>query len=98
MTRTVDPLIISISGCYNGAEVLSPTLFDENVYYGRLSDIEVTNSGEDYDVINPPELEIVDSQGTGCKAHVNVSGSVQEIKVLKWYWICNKTRNFYQRW
>ena len=64
-------------------EVLSPTLFDENVYYGRLSDIEVTNSGEDYDVINPPELEIVDSQGTGCKAHVNVSGSVQEIKVLK---------------
>ena len=40
----------------------------ENVYYGRLSDIEVTNSGEDYDVINPPELEIVDSQGTGCKA------------------------------
>ena len=67
----------------NGVEILSPTLFDENVYYGRLTDIEVTNSGQDYDVINPPELEIIDSQGSGCKAHVNLSGSVEEIKVLK---------------
>ena len=79
--RSTDNKYIGMLG--NGVEILSPTLFDENVYYGRLTDIEVTNSGEDYDVINPPELEVVDSQGSGCKAHVNVSGSVQEIKVLK---------------
>ena len=79
--RSTDNRYIGMLG--NGVEILSPTLFDENVYYGRLTDIEVTNSGQDYDVINPPELEIVDSQGSGCKAHVNLSGSVQEIKVLK---------------
>ena len=79
--RSTDNRYIGMLG--NGVEILSPTLFDENVYYGRLTDIEVTNSGQDYDVINPPELEIVDPQGSGCKAHVNLSGSVQEIKVLK---------------
>ena len=78
----------STDNCYvgmlnNGVEILSPTLFDENVYYGRISDIRVTNSGELYDVINPPELEVLDSQGSGCKSRVNVSGSVREIKVLK---------------
>jgi len=67
----------------NGVEILSPTLFDENVYYGRLDSIEVTNQGEDYDVINPPELDILDSQGSGCKAHVNLSGAVKEVKVIR---------------
>ena len=79
--RSTDNRYIGMLG--NGVEILSPTLFDENVFYGRIADIQVTNAGEDYDVINPPQLEIVDSQGSGCKAHVNVSGSVQEIKVLK---------------
>ena len=67
----------------NGVEILSPTLFDENVYHGPITSIEVTNSGKNYDVINPPKLEIVDSQGSGCKGIVNVSGSVEEIKVVK---------------
>jgi len=67
----------------NGVEILSPTLFDENVYHGPITSIEVTNSGKNYDVINPPKLEIVDSQGSGCKGIVNVSGSVEEVKVVK---------------
>ena len=79
--RSTDNRYIGMLG--NGVEILSPTLFDENVFYGRVADIQVTNSGEDYDVINPPQLEVVDSQGSGCKAHVNVSGSVKEVKVLK---------------
>ena len=63
--RSTDNKYIGMLG--NGVEILSPTLFDENVYYGRLSDIEVTNSGEDYDVINPPELEIVDLRDLDAK-------------------------------
>ena len=43
----------------NGVEILSPTLFDENIYYGALTDIEVTNNGEEYDVIDVPEIEIM---------------------------------------
>ena len=67
----------------NGVEILSPTLFDENIYYGRLDSIEVTNQGEDYDVINPPELDILDFQGSGCVLHVNLSGAVKEVKVIR---------------
>ena len=66
----------------NGVEILSPTLFDENIYYGALTDIEVTNSGEEYDVIDVPEIEIIDEQGGLAKAHPNISGKVSEIKIL----------------
>jgi len=66
----------------NGVEILSPTLFDENIYYGGLYSIDVTNSGEDYDVIDPPPIEIKDETGTGAKAHLNLSGTVKEIKII----------------
>jgi hypothetical protein len=66
----------------NGVEILSPTLFDENIYYGSISSIDVTNPGEDYDVIDVPPIEINDETGTGVKAHLNISGSVREVKIL----------------
>jgi hypothetical protein len=66
----------------NGVELLSPTLFDENIYYGGITSIDVTNVGEDYDVIDVPPLEIKDDSGTGVKAHVNLSGTVREVKIL----------------
>jgi len=66
----------------NGVELLSPNLFDENIYYGNITSINVTNSGQDYDVIDVPPLEVKDETGTGLKAHLNLSGSVREIKIL----------------
>lgn len=66
----------------NGVELLSPTLFDENIYYGKLSSIEVTNSGKDYDVINVPQIIIQDEQGSNAKAHLNLNGEVKSIKVI----------------
>lgn len=66
----------------NGVELLSPTLFDENIYYGNIKSIDVTNAGRDYDVIDVPPLEIKDETGTGVKAHLNISGTVREIKIL----------------
>ena len=66
----------------NGVELLSPTLFDENIYYGGLSSIEVTNPGEEYDVIESPPIEVRDEVGTGVKAHLNLSGTVREVKIL----------------
>ena len=66
----------------NGVELLSSTLFDENIYYGSLTSIDVTNAGEDYDVIDVPPIEIKDDTGSGVKAHVNLSGTVREIKIL----------------
>lgn len=66
----------------NGVELLSPTLFDENIYYGGVTSIDVTNVGEDYDVIDVPPIEIKDESGSGVKAHANLSGTVREIKIL----------------
>jgi photosystem II stability/assembly factor-like uncharacterized protein len=65
----------------NGVEIYSPTLFDENIYYGMIDSIVVTNPGKDYDVINAPNLVISDSSGYGCKAHLILSGSIKEIKI-----------------
>ena len=66
----------------NGVELLSPNLFDENIYYGNITSINVTNSGQDYDVIDVPPLEVKDETGTGLKAHLNLSGTVREVKIL----------------
>jgi hypothetical protein len=66
----------------NGVELLSPNLFDENIYYGDITSINVTNSGKDYDVIDVPPLDIQDDVGTGLKAHLNISGTVRDVKIL----------------
>ena len=65
----------------NGVEIYSPTLFDENFYYGKINSIVVTNPGKDYDIINCPKLEVTDFSGSGCNAHLVVSGSLSEVKI-----------------
>lgn len=66
----------------NGVEIYSPTLYDENIYYGIIDYIEITNFGDGYDVINYPNLDIIDQNGYGAKAHLNVTGSLKEIKII----------------
>ena len=78
--RTTFPREIGL--LINGVELLSSPLFDENIYYGGITSIDVTNAGEDYDVVDVPPIEIKDDSGTGVKAHVNLSGTVREIKIL----------------
>jgi len=79
-TRTTNNRQIGL--LVNGIEVYSPSLFDENIYYGKLESILVTNPGSGYDVINPPELEIKDTQGTGAKAYLNISGGLSDIRIV----------------
>ena len=71
----------SIGLLINGIQLYSPTLFDENVYYGKIDSIVITNSGKNYDVINFPQININDSIGTGCKANLILSGSLKEVKI-----------------
>lgn len=71
----------------NGVEIYSPTLFDENIYYGKLENIDITNSGSGYDVVNTPEITIIDKingveYGTGAKAHLVLNGNVKAIKIV----------------
>jgi hypothetical protein len=66
----------------NGVELLSSTYYDENIFYGPIDSIEVTNKGSGYDVVDPPTIEIVDSLGQGARAHANLSGKVEKIKII----------------
>tara|TARA_B100001063_G_scaffold62847_2_gene56891 strand:- start:2454 stop:15458 length:13005 start_codon:yes stop_codon:yes gene_type:complete len=65
----------------NGVEVLNYKS-DDYCYYGSIDSIQVTNGGEDYDVINPPALGITDSVGSAATGFCHVEGSVKEIKVF----------------
>ena len=64
----------------NGVEYHSP-ISDDSVYYGQIDNIEVLNSGKDYNVANPPTISITDDSGSGCEAYANFSGSLSEIIV-----------------
>ena len=65
----------------NGVEILNYKSTDK-IYYGKVDKIVVGNSGSDYDIINPPSLQIEDSVGTGATGYVSVTGSLQEIRIL----------------
>ena len=66
----------------NGVEIYSPTLYDENIYYGTIDFIEITNFGSGYDAINYPRLDVIDQTGSGADVHLNVNGSLKEVKII----------------
>ena len=68
----------------NGVELYSPAVFNERYYYGQINNIAISNSGEDYDVINAPTIEISDEggQGTGAQVYANMRGTVRAIQVI----------------
>jgi len=65
----------------NGVEILNYKS-NEVVHYGPINSIDVLNGGNDYDVINPPVLEITDSFGIGATGNCSVSGSLKRIEIL----------------
>jgi len=67
----------------NGVEILNYKS-DDFVYYGPIEKIEVASPGNSYDVINLPSLEVSPENTTTriCKAHVEVTGKVEEINVV----------------
>ena len=65
----------------NGVELVSNRSGDE-IYYGNLANIDVENGGSGYDVVNPPNINITDSVGTGATAYAIVeNGSFKSIEV-----------------
>ena len=52
------------------------------VHYGKIEKIDINAPGDDYDIINPPLLNISDSIGTGATGCVAVSGNLKEIRLL----------------
>ena len=69
-TGTVDETTPGTTGILvNGVEILNYKSYDQ-VHYGKLESIDVLAPGGDYDVINPPFLNISDSIGVGGTGYV----------------------------
>ena len=64
----------------DGVQISSPKSNDK-VYFGPLTDFEVFNGGMDYDVINPPQLDITTGVGSSALVEPVIMGSVSEVLV-----------------
>lgn len=65
----------------NGVEILNYKSQDI-INYGKIEKINVTAPGRDYDVINPPVLEIADDKGQYANGIVAVAGSMLQLDLL----------------
>ena len=72
------PVIGPIGVSVNGIELYSP-ISNDSVFYGQLNKINILSSGSNYDVINPPEISIVDKDGSNAVAYPQLSGNIEEI-------------------
>ena len=75
-----DKIIGPIGVQLNGVELYSPVL-EDFVCYGQIDDVVVTNKGENYDVVNPPNVSIASTNGSGAKLYGHFSGNISEIVV-----------------
>ena len=65
----------------NGVEILNYKS-GEGLKYGDLRSLEITNPGEEYDIINPPVLSIVDDYGSGAEGTVSIQGELVGINLI----------------
>ena len=65
----------------NGVELLNYKSKDV-IRYGKLEEIKVLSPGAEVDVINPPNLLIEDSVGTGATGYAAISGSFRDIQII----------------
>ena len=86
MSNTISNITGSDRGSQNigilidGVEISSPKSSD-TIYYGPLEKFEVFNGGKDYDVINPPQIQIATGVGGTALVEPVISGSVKQVFV-----------------
>ena len=77
----------------NGVEIVSNRSGDF-IRYGIVKNIEVQNGGSNFDVVNPPNINISDSVGTGATAYAIVeNGKFEGIEVVSAGYDIKKTPN-----
>ena len=64
----------------NGVEIKNYKSLDK-VYYGPLDSIELLNGGDDYDVINLPQLSVSAGLGTTALCRPVIQGSIKRVDV-----------------
>jgi len=65
----------------NGVELINYKTSDI-IFYGPLQKIVPTASGSDYDIINPPSLNITDAIGFGATGICTVTGSLVRVDII----------------
>lgn len=65
----------------NGVEILNYKSSD-SIYYGPIEEIDVTSGGLNYDVINPPVLQVSDVVGSGVSAYCEIEGKLERIEII----------------
>ena len=65
----------------NGVELLNYKSTD-TISYGDIQSFEVQRGGQNYDIINPPELYITDEVGTGATGKCCVTGQLERIDII----------------
>jgi photosystem II stability/assembly factor-like uncharacterized protein len=66
----------------DGVELFSPTIFQDNIYYGKLESVNVNASGQGYDVINFSGITVEDNPGFGSIVNGCITGSLDRVKLL----------------
>ena len=66
----------------DGVEIFSSTVFQDNVYYGKLDSVIVNAPGNGYDVINFSGIDIEDDSGSGALVNGCITGSLNEVKII----------------
>jgi len=66
----------------NGVEISNYKTFDK-VYYGPIENVEVLSGGSNFDVINPPFIEVSAGSGTTALVQPVVKGEIKEVIVDK---------------
>ena len=54
---------------------------EDYISYGQIDDIVIQNSGSNYDIVNPPNIVISNTNGSGAKLHGHFSGDISDIVV-----------------
>ena len=65
----------------NGVDILNYKSID-SVKYGSIKSINVISGGFDFNLIDPPKLNITDDNGSGAKGFLAISGALSEIRIL----------------
>jgi hypothetical protein len=71
----------SIGIFINGVELLNYKSSDK-LFYGPIEQMFVTSEGDNYDVINPPNLIVTDSIGNGFRGYCSVIGELKRFDII----------------
>jgi len=80
VTSNKDDVVDDIGILKNGVEIRSP-ISNDRIFFGPIESIDLANGGSDYDIINPPTVEVESSTGTTALIEPILSGSVENVFV-----------------